>query len=233
MDAVSRQRDYYESTAEQYDTMHVGAEEHGYALALMSFAIRSLGIHSVLDVGAGTGQALLTLKKAHPDVRLVGVDPVKGMREQGYRKGLRSDELIEGDAQDLNFQDGAFDLVCAFGVLHHVPNPRKAVSEMLRVAKRSIYISDANNFGQGSAPARFVKQALGSLRLWGLADFIKTRGKGYTISEGDGLAYSYSIFDDYPQISTACREVRLFAMTPSGPNLYRTCGHVAVLGIKN
>jgi hypothetical protein len=38
---------------------------------------------------------------------------------------------------------------------------------------------------------RLAKQSIHELRLWPLANFIKTRGKGYTISDGDGLFYSY------------------------------------------
>lgn len=68
------------------------------------------------------------------------------------------------------------------------------MSEMLRVAQKAIFISDANNFGQGRFLARTAKQALNALGLWKTVDFIKTKGKGYTISEGDGLAYSYSVF---------------------------------------
>ena len=29
---------------------------------------------------------------------------------------------------------------------------------------------------------------------------MKTRGKGYTITEGDGLAYSYSVYDSEAQL---------------------------------
>jgi ubiquinone/menaquinone biosynthesis C-methylase UbiE len=228
MDAVGIQREYYRSTAGQYDAMHLGDAEHEYALALMVAMIGHLDINSVLDVGSGTGRALSAVKKAHPNVRIVGVEPVKALREQGNRKGL---ELIDGDAQNLNFPDGSFEMVCAYAVLHHVPDPRRAVREMLRVAKRAVFISDSNNFGQGSSGMRLLKQILRSTGLWKAADFVKTRGKGYTISEGDGLAYSYSIFDDYPQIAARCREVRLFSTTSSGPNLYRTCSHVAILGI--
>jgi ubiquinone/menaquinone biosynthesis C-methylase UbiE len=232
MDAVNRQRDYYQATARRYDSMHMEDKEHTYALSILVALIKQLGISSVLDVGSGTGRAVLAIKDA--GTCAIGIEPVQALREQGHRKGLLREELIDGDVQNLAFPDASFDLVCSFAVLHHVPAPRKAVSEMLRVAKRGVFISDANNFGQGSTSVRFFKQAIRSLGLWPAANFIKTGGKGYSISEGDGLAYSYSVFDDYPQISAACREVRLFATAPStGPNLYRSCPQVAIFGNKN
>ena len=132
----------------------------------------------------------------------------------------------------LAFPDDAFDLVCEFATLHHVPEPGKAVSEMLRVARKAIFISDNNNFGQGSWVARLTKQLINAAGLWPIADLIKTRGKGYTISEGDGLFYSYSVFNDYKQIAEQCETVHLLGTVNSGPNLYRTASRVALLGIK-
>jgi hypothetical protein len=103
---------------------------------------------------------------------------------------------------------------------------------MLRVAKKAVFISDANNFGQGRLLARTLKQAINALGLWGLADLVKTGGKGYLCSEGDGLAYSYSVFSDYRQIKAACTRVHLLDTAGGGSNLYRSAAHVALLGIK-
>ena len=69
--------------------------------------------------------------------------------------------------------------------------------------------------------------------LWPFADMIKTKGQGYTLSEGDGLAYSYSVFSDYRQIARTCQSVHLLNTMDGGPNLYRTAAHVALLGVKH
>lgn len=231
-DAVSIQRAYYSNTASQYDAKHLHNSEHELALTFMLAAIRYLDIQSVLDVGSGTGRALSTLKSACPRLRIVGIEPSAALREQGYAKGLERHELIDGDGHAIQFADGAFDLVCAYGVLHHVPKPRVAVREMLRVSKRVIFISDANNFGQGSPLSRIVKQAFHAAGLWPAVNFVKTKGKGYSISDGDGLFYSYSLFDDYPQIKDQCKSVHLFNTLDGGHNLYRSAPHLALLGIK-
>ena len=104
---------------------------------------------------------------------------------------------------------------------------------MLRVAKKAVFIADSNNFGQGGAFARTVKQTFHALGLWPLIDFIKTRGRGYTISEGDGLTYSYSVFNDYAQVRSQCSRVHLVNLLDAGVNPYRTSSHVAMLGIKH
>lgn len=232
-EAIELQRSYYSATAAQYDDMHLHRDdEHHLALRFLISMLPQLGIESVLDVGSGTGRGLIKLRQEAPRIRIVGVEPSSELRAIGHAKGLRVDQLIDGDAMRLDFPDGSFDLVCEFGALHHIPDPRKAVAEMLRVARVAIFISDSNNFGQGSAVARLLKQTLNAARLWRVADFLKTRGKGYTISEGDGLAYSYSVFNDLKQIQAQCRKVHLLGTRDSGANLYRTAPQVALLGIK-
>jgi hypothetical protein len=64
--------------------------------------------------------------------------------------------------------------------------------------------------------------------LWGVADLIKTRGKGYTTSEGDGLAYSYSVFDSIPTVKKKFHNIYLMNTMPSGVNMYRSASQVAV-----
>jgi ubiquinone/menaquinone biosynthesis C-methylase UbiE len=232
---VQVQRDYYAETAVLYDKMHVnphGKDEHYLAMAFMLSAIEYFEIQSVLDIGSGTGRALKYLKNRKPELRIVGVEPVGELRQIGHEKGLSEDELVDGDATRLGFSDGAFDLVCEFGVLHHIKHPEHAVSEMLRVANKAIFISDSNNFGQGSLVARSIKQLINAFGLWPVADFIKTKGKGYTISEGDGLSYSYSVFNNYEDIKRNCKNIHLLNTTAGQINPYRTSSHVALLGIK-
>jgi len=231
--AVEIQRAYYADTAHRYDEMHVHEnDEHYFALRFMISVAEHLGIRSILDIGCGTGRALLRIRREMPDVAAVGIEPSPELRALGHEKGLSRTQLIDGDAMNLAFSDGSFDLVCEFGALHHMPVPSKAVSEMLRVSRKAIFISDSNNFGQGSKLCRLLKQAINTAGLWTLADMIKTKGKGYTISEGDGLAYSYSVFNDYRQIARRCQSVHMLNTIDAGPNLYRTASHVAILGIK-
>jgi hypothetical protein len=72
---------------------------------------------------------------------------------------------------------------------------------MLRVAKKAVLISDSNRFGQGSRTARLIKLGLYKSKLWGAYNYLRTSGKGYRITEGDGVAYSYSVYDSFELIS--------------------------------
>ncbi len=230
---IELQRRYYATTADRYDAMHVDTkDEHHFALSFLVASLDFLEITSVLDIGSGTGRAIQFLKEQRPELRVVGIEPVEELRKQGYAKGLSEQELVEGDATNLPFSPSEFDLVCEFGVLHHVRRPDAVVAEMLRVAGKAILISDSNNFGQGSFAARSVKQVINLLGLWRLADLVKTRGKGYMVSEGDGLAYSYSVFNNYKQIRAQCRSVHLLNTLDARINPYTTASHVALLGVK-
>jgi len=230
---VAIQRQYYAKTAGQYNAMHVQTnDEHSFALSFLCGMLDYLKVHSVLDIGSGTGRAIFFLKQAKPDLKVVGIEPVKELREIGYSNGLSEDELVDGDATNITFLDGSFDLVCEFGALHHIKRADRAVSEMLRIAKKAIFISDANNFGQGTLLARTAKQLLDIVGLWKIADLIKTKGKGYTISDGDGLAYSYSVFNDYRRIEEQCKSMHVVNTTNGHINYYRTASTIALLGIK-
>jgi SAM-dependent methyltransferase len=230
-DAIEKQRAYYEATAANYDAAHT-EREHVVALHLLAAFIAMHGIKSVLDVGAGTGRAMRFLKARFPDLVVKGVEPVEALRTRGHAQGIPEDDLIAGDGLALPFPDGSFDLVCEFAVLHHVRRPDAVIVEMSRVASRMLAISDCNFMGQGPMWLRYTKLGLWSIGLWPLANWIKTRGRGFTESEGDGIAYSYSVFQNLAQIRQAWTGVHIFPTAPdakASPNLLTASGHVLLV----
>ncbi|MEW6602153.1 MAG: methyltransferase domain-containing protein [Nitrospirota bacterium] len=233
MDEREIQQKYYSETAETYNLWHVNEhDEHAFALSFLASVVDFLGIKTILDVGAGTGRAVLYIKQKRPEISVIGIEPVKDLRSIGHKSGLSEHELVEGDGTKLKFCDNAFDLVSAFGILHHIKHPEVVVREMLRVGKKAIFISDSNNFGQGSFLSRSMKQFINLIGLWKMADLVKTRGKGYMLSEGDGLSYSYSVFNNYRQIRHGCKRVHILNTMDANINPYRSAAHVALLGIK-
>lgn len=230
---IVRQREYYKKTAQQYDESHLeGDPEHRVALAFLDGIVRQRGWGSVLDVGAGTGRTIRYLTDSQPGLHVVGIEPVEELRRVGYAKGIAEDALRPGDATSIPADAASFDVVCEFAVLHHVREPERVVREMLRVARHAVFISDSNCFGQGNAFVRAIKHAANAMRCWPLLDYVKTRGRGFTESEGDGIAYSYSVFMNENLLRQKCREVYFLNTGAAGRNLYRTAGHVAVLAVK-
>jgi len=189
--------------------------EHQLALHLLAAFIECFDVGSILDVGAGTGRAMAWLKHRFPDLIIKGVEPVENLRRQAYAKGIPPQDLIAGDGYALPFADASFDLVCEFAVLHHVLDPNRVVGEMSRVACRMVCISDCNFMGQGRRWLRILKWALYLAGLWPAANWAKTRGKRYTYSEDDGIAYSYSVFQSLPALRRVSNDVRI-VRTSSG-----------------
>jgi ubiquinone/menaquinone biosynthesis C-methylase UbiE len=215
------QHDYYARTASRYDDMHVEpGDEHYVAATFISALLRELDLKSLLDVGAGTGRGVAYFRSRHPDLLVRGVEPVAALVNEARRRHkLPTDQIVEADGRALPFEDGSFDAVCEFAVLHHVAKPDAVVGEMLRVARRAVFLSDENRFGHGRPLARLLKLGLCKARLWPVANYMKTRGRGYRISEGDGISYSYSVYDSLPKLAAwADRVVMIPVAGESSPH---------------
>jgi ubiquinone/menaquinone biosynthesis C-methylase UbiE len=88
---------------------------------------------SVLDVATGTGHVAgaAAARGAHA----VGVDISEEMLARA-RRLYDGVEFVLGDAEELAFEDDAFDAAVAAFLLHHVPSPERVVTELARVARR-------------------------------------------------------------------------------------------------
>lgn len=90
----------------------------------------------VLEIGVGLGAD--HQKFAEAGAVLSGIDlteqAVSHTRRRFALLGLAS-ELATGDAENLPFDDGTFDLVYSWGVIHHSPDTSRAASEILRVLR--------------------------------------------------------------------------------------------------
>ena len=209
---TQRQQDYYAETASAYESMHVQAgDEHFIALEYAAALLNVVRAKSVLDVGSGTGRAVRFLRQRCPDLKIEGVEPVRELREQAQVPGT---VIHDASGKDLPFHDDSFDVVMSFALMHHVPLPAPVIAEMTRVARFGIMISDANRFGQGSTAADMLKLAIHRTGMWPTFERIRTRGRGYMESDGDGIFYSYSIFDSMPQLQAWADRVFIIPTMP-------------------
>jgi ubiquinone/menaquinone biosynthesis C-methylase UbiE len=221
---VKLQREYYTETASRYDVMHrhEGIDDPECRKIIVSI-LRSLQIQSLLDVGSGTGRGLQDFAAGIPGAFVCGVEPVGALVQQGVAAdNARTVSLLQASGEALPFSDDSFDAVSEFSTLHHVANPSAVVREMLRVARRAVVLVDCNRFAQGLLPAKLFKLFLYKAGLWNAFNFVRTRGKHYQISEGDGLFYSYSVYDSYDLIAPWAD--RLFIL-PNGPTRSRNWFH--------
>ncbi len=90
----------------------------------------------VLDVGCGTGNA--AIRAARRGGTVTGLDIVPALLDQGRALAAEAGvevEFVEGDAEDLPFEDASFDVVLStFGCMF-VPDHKRAASEIARVLR--------------------------------------------------------------------------------------------------
>jgi ubiquinone/menaquinone biosynthesis C-methylase UbiE len=232
-DAIARQQEYYSDTASKYDEMHSQDLEHEVALAQLFGYLRHFAFSSLLDVGAGTGRVIRQARRHQLSTKVMGVEPVSRLREIAHRNGVDETEIMDGDATSLPFPDDRFDVVCAFGILHHIPNPNLAVREMCRVARHAVFLSDLNSFGCGSTSQKLISQSIHLLGLWKMFQWIKNGGRLDKYSPGDGVHYSYSLFDSLGVVREKFPQVFLGNTRGSSNSLYRGCSHISVFAIKS
>ena len=87
-----------------------------------------------LDAGCGFGRHLI--QAAACGARMVGVDysrAIESSREN--TAAIPSIRLVQGDLEQLPFQPGIFDFIYSLGVLHHLPDPKRAFRALLPYVK--------------------------------------------------------------------------------------------------
>jgi len=106
-----------------------------------------IGHHSrVLETGVGSGDNVTYLMTQDSKVELFGVDISMGMLKQCARKLNKRTpgiELFLANAEELPFRDESFDAVFHVGGINFFTNKRRAMAEMLRVAKTGTKIAIA------------------------------------------------------------------------------------------
>ena len=98
---------------------------------------------SVLETGMGYGENFLWLNRHEKGLRLYGADIQHEMVLScmaNLRKWNIDAELVRANAQDLPFPDGAFDVVFHLGAINLFDDRKKAISEMIRVARPGSHI---------------------------------------------------------------------------------------------
>jgi phosphatidylethanolamine/phosphatidyl-N-methylethanolamine N-methyltransferase len=149
----------YEKLASVYDfvfgpTLHAGRLR----------AIQRMGIRPgdrVLEVGVGTG---INAGLYPRDCIVTGIDLSASMlekaRERVARKDIINMRLLEMDAADLRFADGAFDIVYAPYLISVVPDPITVAREMGRVCRPGGRIIFLNHFRSRNPLLASIERAI-------------------------------------------------------------------------
>jgi ubiquinone/menaquinone biosynthesis C-methylase UbiE len=136
--------------------IYIPAAGHDWALPLYDPIVKLLGGdrarkalldqadiqtgHRVLDIGCGTGALVTLIKRLHPDVDVVGLDPDPKALTRARRRAERAAvtiQLDQGFSDELPYSDASFDRVFSSFMLHHLQagEKEKTLREVRRVIK--------------------------------------------------------------------------------------------------
>jgi ubiquinone/menaquinone biosynthesis C-methylase UbiE len=174
-----------------------GAEEFVNRLAI------SPGMR-VLDVACGTGN--LAIPAARRGAKVTGVDIAPNLLEQARQRAAEQGlpaTFEEGDAEQLAYPDGQFDLVMSMFGAMFAPRPERVASELARVCRQGGTIVMANWTPEGFVGKTFIltgryvppPQGMPAPVLWGVENVVQERlGKYTSKTEMARRAISF----DYP-----------------------------------
>lgn len=105
----------------------------------------------ILDNGCGIGPTIDGLAGKN----VIGID----ISTEAIRlAGKRTNRVLVADSQQIPFAEGTFDVVIARGVLHHLPDYEKGVSEIARVLQSDgeVVATDSNKSLLSTIPRAFA-----------------------------------------------------------------------------
>ena len=215
MSMTQASAEYFERVAGEWDSLRSGY--FGEAVRDAALARAYLRPDMVVaDIGSGTG--FMSAGLAPLVAKVYAVDASEAMLEIGRENlaAFGNVELQLSDGATLPFEDGMLDAVFANMYLHHCPDPRAAIAEMVRVLKPGgrLVITDMDQHEHTWLRDEMADVWLGferkDLRVWfraaGLVNVI-VDGTGETCSSksqspaGEGMA-NISIF-----VATGSRRV--------------------------
>src|SRR5258705_859005 len=129
----TKSQEFFSSSAGQWDRVRddlFGDRFHLAALAALAGSDWTVG-----DLGCGTGQVTAAL--APFVARVIAVDGSAAMLQAAKKRlqGTDNVELRRGDLESLPIDDARLDAATLMLVLHHVPEPERALAEVARVLK--------------------------------------------------------------------------------------------------
>lgn len=90
-------------------------------------------INAILDIGAAEGLMLGEIKREFLNTKCLGLEYSQELIDACEDKSI---EIIQGNAQNLPFQDNSFDVAVATAIIEHLSQPLKMLTEAHRVLKK-------------------------------------------------------------------------------------------------
>jgi ubiquinone/menaquinone biosynthesis C-methylase UbiE/DNA-binding transcriptional ArsR family regulator len=194
----TKSQEFFSSSAGQWD--RVRDELFGDRFHLAALAAFAQGDWTVGDLGCGTGQTSAAIAPfvAH----LIAVDASAAMLQAAKKRlqGIDNIELRRGELEALPIDEARLDAATLMLVLHHMPEPERALAEVARVLKpggRAIVVDmqphDRENyrqqmghvwlgFGEDHVRAIFHESGFEDVRIVPLPPDARSKGPGLFVA---------------------------------------------------
>ncbi|MEB3372215.1 class I SAM-dependent methyltransferase [Saccharopolyspora mangrovi] len=182
MERSEKLRRYWDKSAPSYDGIMARFDRYLAGDSRQWICGRAGG--EVLEVAIGTG---LNLPLYPAGTSLTGVEWSPGMLRFAQQRrdelGLPA-ELVDGDARQLQFPDGAFDtVVCTFS-LCAIPEHEKAIAEMHRVLRPGGLLLLADHVVSTAWPVRLLQRAAEVITVPMGGEHFRRRPSGHLAGAG-------------------------------------------------
>ncbi len=201
---IEEMRGYYSRTASQYNDWHCDTaadSNHNFAVSEVLRLLKRHPSSTLLDVACGTGRCIAAALAAGFDAQ--GIDLCAELLALAEKElSIPRQKLHCGDATALPFRDNSFDVSCILGALHHSAMPHTIITEMVRVTRHAIVISDEANHLHGG-----VRQLLMACGIFEPIYRLlfrrppRTARRGVN-SDGDGPGFDFTIEELVPALKT-------------------------------
>ena len=194
----TKSQEFFSSSAGQWD--RVRDELFGDRFHLAALAAFAQGDWTVGDLGCGTGQTSAAIAPfvAH----VIAVDASAAMLQAAKKRlqGIDNIELRRGELEALPIDEARLDAATLMLVLHHLPEPERALAEVARVLKpggRAIVVDmqphDRENyrqqmghvwlgFGEDHVRAIFHESGFEDVRIVPLPPDARSKGPGLFVA---------------------------------------------------
>jgi ubiquinone/menaquinone biosynthesis C-methylase UbiE len=162
---------------------------------ILDLVVGGRGTLDALDVGCGTG--FLSLELAGRGHRVTGVDFAPQMLAEARKKAAAQGLAVrfeEGDAEQLPFAAGSFDLVMTRHVLWTLPHPEQAIDEWIRVLRPGGRLAVMDSQFDPSVLERSPQNARSSAEYAGIGDRLPFLG-GRPQAEIEALFKAHGLVD--------------------------------------
>jgi ubiquinone/menaquinone biosynthesis C-methylase UbiE len=162
---------------------------------ILDLVVGGRGTLDALDVGCGTG--FLSLELAGRGHRVTGVDFAPQMLAEARKKAAAQGLAVrfeEGDAEQLRFAEGSFDLVMTRHVLWTLPHPEQALDEWIRVLRPGGRLAVMDSQFDPSVLERSPQNARSSAEYAGIGDRLPFLG-GRPQAEIEALFKAHGLLD--------------------------------------